>query len=183
MTVINPWRTATDNLVECVSPIFAKRNTQIKWACCLIKFLCRWAWRKMSCSGTRRDVTRAHQPHVDCWHFTDTVVGCFFSCHYKSQVTRTVEEPLGLRESEEAWPVMQCKSHTWPILRNKEWQGEFHFLENKGSLNTNWVLGDIKEVLLFKLVTVLWLCKDKNVCCVKDTKVIMSEMVYVLDLV
>lgn len=33
------------------------------------------------------------------------------------------------------------------------------------------MLGDIKEVLLFKLMMVLWLC------------VIMSEMVYVLDLV
>lgn len=45
------------------------------------------------------------------------------------------------------------------------------FLGNKGTLNTSWVLGDIKEVLLFKLMMVLWLC------------VIMSEMVYVLDLV
>lgn len=33
------------------------------------------------------------------------------------------------------------------------------------------MLGDIKEVLLFKMMMVLWLC------------VIMSEMVYVLDLV
>lgn len=45
------------------------------------------------------------------------------------------------------------------------------FLGNKGSLNTSSVLGNIKEVLLFKMMMVLWLC------------VIMSEMVYVLDLV